>query len=222
MNETGADRAKRIASEKAKGEKASEQGTAVSDEPEKGEGFTGFTTPEEMLAGYEYGVASTSTGKRFEIEGIHPGDFSYLLHTPVLQLLIQEGVDLSSPEEVLKTVHALPPEEQLAFATQESFLQTAREIVCAGVTSMRFVMRRQKDCTGGSISIYRLTKGEIIEVYNAIMEMSIPREARERAAWFREVGNEERESPEDGQDTSDGEGLQPASIGIAVPESVES
>lgn len=213
-------RAKEIASQKGR-EQAGKTATPVA-ESEEEEEYIGLTSFADMLENYEEGFANTGSGKRFAIEAIHPGDFAYLLQTPILQLMITKGVDLSSPEEIQETVNHLTSEEHLTMMASEASLRTQREIICAGVTSMKFVMRYQRDCVDEEVSVYRLTKGETIEIYNAIMEISVPREVREKALRFRKVDEEESEQGEGDTDISEGEGLQSTAVDVAVSENGES
>lgn len=180
-----------------------------------------LVTPEQLLATYDTGFVTTSIGQ-FEIQSIHPGDFVRFIKVPVLKLMLDHGIDIVDDKAMMDGLEKMPAEEMVATVSDDSFIELAQRVACAGVISVDFRMQPQPelDTKQGQVSIQVIPAEVAVVIYNAIMELSMPQEVADQLRSFRE--KYEEEAGRGDQDSSDGEDLQPKTEPDAISEGEES
>jgi len=197
-------------------------------EPQKGQksaeptSNADLTSYDEFLAGYKTCYVKTSSGKTFEVQGLSPGDFMALIGSPLAKALIGFGLDIENPLEALQKLDSLPTDQQVDLLIGDSFQAFAREVICTGVISLKFVDKDQRDCdkSAEEISVWLLPFQDLCEVFNAIIRLTASNEEIGMVNFFREEG--EGEPAERDQNPSDSEGIPAETIGTTVSEKAES
>ncbi len=180
-----------------------------------------LVTADQLLATYETGFVKTESGV-FEIQSVHPGDFVRFIKVPVLKLMLDHGIDIVDDKAMMEGLGDMPAEEMIETVSDDSFIDLAQRVACAGVVNVDFRMQPQTelDSRRGEVSIQVIPAEVAIVLYNAIMELSMPQEVADQLRSFREKYEEEARRGD--QDSSDGENLQPETKPDTISESEES
>ena len=146
-----------------------------------------LTSYEDLVSNYETSITTTTSGKSFEIQPVTPGTYFLITGTPLMSILTEKGLDGQSAEERQKAIEALSDEEKLSFVTNDSYIEFMQRTCCAGIVSVNFVMKRQRQCNKfkKEISIDLLEGNDLFEVFSAIMEISASESAGELVETFR-------------------------------------
>ncbi|MHC4395661.1 MAG: hypothetical protein ACYS1A_08390 [Planctomycetota bacterium] len=177
-----------------------------------------LTTFDELLAEYKTGIVKTSSGKTFEIQCVSPGDFLLSVGSPLIQAISESGADLTSESEVNKVIADLSEEETFDLVANEDFIELIKQVVIRGVISVNLVDKKQNECNKRKkeISIDLLPIPDILDVYTAIMNLSVSEEDTAEVQLFRQES--EGEQSEHNTDTSDSPDLRGETIEPAVSE----
>ena len=145
-----------------------------------------LTTYDDLVSNYETSITTTTSGKSFEIQPVTPGAYFLITGTPLMSILSEKGIDIQSAEERQKAVEALSDEEKLSFITNDSYIEFMQHTCCAGIVSVNFVMKRQRQCNRfkKEVSIDLLEGNDLFEVFSAIMEISASESAGELVETF--------------------------------------
>lgn len=214
------DPAKEAAKAKAR-QHVEEHGMPERDQTGQPIGQAQLTTAAQLLAGYKTGFFTAQSGRQYEIQLVQPGDFARFIRVPVLSLMVEKGVNIADPEATQAAIKEMDEEEMIMTVEDDRFIDLARRIVCAGVINVKFRMEPQAhlDDKSGEVSIQLIPAEEAIELYNAIMELSFPKEVADEMRSFRK--ELEEKIGRGNQDSSDVAGVQPEAQPDAIPEVAE-
>ena len=145
-----------------------------------------LTTYDDLVSDYETSLTVTTSGKLFEIQPITPGTYFLITGTPLMNILSEKGLDGQSTEERQKAIEELSDEEKLEFVTNDGYIEFMQRACCAGIVSINFVMKRQRQCNKfkKEVSIDLLEGNDLFEVFSAIMEISASESAGELIETF--------------------------------------
>ena len=177
---------------------------------------TDLTTFEDMLAGYKTGIVKASSGETFEIQCVSPGDFLLSTGSPLIQAISEGGIDLTDEAGVKKVIEEFSSGEALDLVTDEDFLELAKKIVIRGIISINFVDKKQNECRKRKkeVSIDLLPMQDVLDVYTAIMNLSVSEEDTAEIQLFRQNG--EGQQGEHTSDISNQSEVQPETIETTV------
>lgn len=179
-----------------------------------------LTTHEELLSSYRTTIVKTASGRAFEIEALSPGGFLLSVGSPLIQTLTTQGLNTETADKgaVENFVAGLTLEQQIALVSEEKFLTSVKRIVCAGVISINFVEKPQGDVDTATkeVSIDLLSMQELLSLYTAIINLSLPEAEVRDVQLFRE----ESETVENGdtESASDSTDVRKETLGDSVPE----
>lgn len=174
-----------------------------------------LTSYDDLVGEYQTTFVRTSSDKVFEIESIGPGEFMMIFGSPIAQVLSDIGIDLDDPEREKKLVD-ISIEDKVDVLLSHDFQEFAENIVCAGVISINFLRRPQRECDQDKqeVSVSRLHFQEMCELFNAIIRLSVSGEEMGLIEFFRE-GSEEVSGERDSS-PSNSDSLPHTPIGVAV------
>ena len=151
-----------------------------------------LTTYEDLVGNYETSIVTTTSGKIFEIQSITPGAYFLMTGTPLMGILSEKGLDAQTAEERQKVIEELSDEEKLEFVTNDGYIEFMQRTCCAGIVSVNFVMKRQRQCNKfkKEVSIDLLEGNDLLEVFSAIMNISVSESAGELVETFQSESEE--------------------------------
>lgn len=163
----------------------------------------GLTSFEELTKDYQTNIAKTPSGYTFIIQSIVPGDFVRLIGTPIIDLLLEKDIDINTPDSVAEGIKSLSEKEQMGIVASDSFIEMAKLVICAGVISINFTVKKQDECDSAKkeVSIDRLSLADVISLYTQIMSLSMPEAQIETVRLFRT--DEQAEQEQSDKDTQD-------------------
>lgn len=181
-----------------------------------------LTSYEDMVEEYQTTFVRTSSDKVFEIESIGPGEFMLIFGSPLAQALTNIGFDPGDLEGSAKKLEEASIEQKVDVLLGHDFQDFAESIICAGVISINFVRKSQRECDKDEqeVSVSLLLFQDLCELFNAIIRLSVSREEVGLIEFFRE-GSEEISGERD-PSSRDSESLQDTPIGITVSEETRS
>lgn len=192
VNEQPADNpAKEAAKSKAK-QHVQEHGMPDRDQAGEAVSRRDLVTADQLLATYETGFVRTESGL-FEIQTVHPGDFVRFIKVPVLKLMLDHEIDIVDDKAMMDGIQNMPAKEMIETVSDDSFIELAQQVCCAGVVNVDFRMQPQTelDSKRRQVSIQVIPAEVTIVIYNAIMELSMPQEVADQLRSFREKYEEE-------------------------------
>jgi len=171
----------------------------------------GYASIEDFWTDYQQAFVEISKGT-LEIQSIDPGDFLLISDTPFVQMLLDKGVDMKDGEAINEAYNTFTDEEKY-----ESFIHNVKKCVCHGVVSVKFVNKSPSECNKDiEVSVDRLSTEDLMTVYNAIKQISVPEEVAEKATEFR---NESEGSGEAiTEDSPDSESISQVTKRSIIPE----
>lgn len=177
-----------------------------------------LTSYEDLVKEYQTTFVRTSSGKVFEIETIGPGEYMMIFGSPLAQALTNMGLDPDDPKGSALRLADVSIEQKIDVLLGHDFQDFAENIICAGVISINFVRKPQRECDEDKqeVSISRLPFQDLCELFNAVIRLSVSGEEMGLIEFFRE-GSEEVSGERDSS-SRDSESLQDTSIGVAVSE----
>ena len=112
-----------------------------------------------------------------------------------MNILTEKGIDAQSIEERQKAIEELSDEEKLEFVTNDGYIEFMQRTCCAGIVSVNFVMKRQRQCNKfkKEVSIDLLEGNDLFEVFSAIMEISASESAGDLVETFQSESEEKQE-----------------------------
>lgn len=129
-----------------------------------------FTTPAELLKDYRTGSITTTFGNTFGFETFIPGNLFIDLGSPVVRQFTDGMVQ--------------PDEEAVTSpASDRNVYEHIKNLVCNHVTSVTISQAPQHLCGANVISIDRIPRAEVLEIYRAMRDLSLL-----EAATFQESG----------------------------------
>lgn len=154
-----------------------------------------LTSYEDLVSDYETSIITTTSGKVFEIQSITPGAYFLITGAPLMNILTEKGIDAQSIEERQKAIEELSDEEKLEFVTNDGYIEFMQRTCCAGIVSVNFVMKRQRQCNKfkKEVSIDLLEGNDLFEVFSAIMEISASESAGDLVETFQSESEEKQE-----------------------------
>ena len=163
----------------------------------------GLTSYNDLIGNYTISFITTASGNTYKIQKIDPGMYMSITGSPLIQILNNADIDLTDSNAVEETIKNLSTEDKLDYVQSDEFLLFMQRIVCAGVVSLNLVCKHQDNCspTRKELSIDLLPANDLIEIYNAIMDISVPEGEREVGENFR--SDSEAEQDETDTDISD-------------------
>lgn len=149
---------------------------------------TGLTTFSEIKSKYRTAIVITPgndpeqpDGWKFMIQSIVPGNFIVALDTPVLNMLVDKGTDFSDPLDIKEKIESIPDEDKIKLVNDKSFDDMMKDVVIAGVISMKLVRKAQIFCTEeDEVSIDLIPKEDLNLLYQEIMKLSVPKELADK------------------------------------------
>jgi len=162
-----------------------------------------LTSYEDLVGNYETSIVTTTSGKTFEIQSITPGVYFLITGTPLMGILSEKGLDVQNAEERQKAIEELSDEEKLEFITNDGYIEFMQRTCCAGIVSVNFVMKRQRQCNKfkKEVSIDLLEGNDLFELFTAIMNISASESAGDLVETFQSENTTEQERHD--TDTSD-------------------
>ncbi len=148
----------------------------------------GMTTFSEIKSKYKTTIVITPGndpeqpgGWKFMIQSVVPGNFIMALETPLLNMLVDKGTDFSDSADIKEKIESIPDEEKIKLVNEKSFEDMVKDVVIAGVISMKLVRKAQMFCTEeDEVSIDLITKEDLNILYQEIMKISVPKELADK------------------------------------------
>ncbi|MBC8229240.1 hypothetical protein H8E77_06815 [bacterium] len=153
------------------------------------------TSYNDFIDNYDTSFITTNEGKTYEIQKVDPGTYMSITGSPLIASLSEQNIDMSDSDEIEQAVNNMSATEKLQYVQSDDFLLFMQKMVCAGIVSLKFVCKRQHECNKlrKELSIDLLSGNDLMELYNAVMALSLPESEREMAENFRETGKREQE-----------------------------
>lgn len=183
----------------------------------------GMTTYEDLMERYKTNIVKTPSGLTFLIQTVNPGDFLAAAGTPLLKYWIEQGVDITDDEARAKAFEQMPDEKKLDLGMDNSFRDMVRDVVCAGIYSVKFVNKPQPECDSGKeeLSVNLLPISDLVEIFKEIMALSKGEEFLPELELFRKASEDGAGEAMADTDPRPGESIQPAPQPDIVPENPE-
>lgn len=175
-------------------QKASEK-AVVKQSSQTEAGNKGLTTYEDLVSDYETSIVATTSGNSFEIQPVSPGAYFLATGTPLLDILTEKGLNEGSIEERQRAFDEMSDDEKMSLVSNDDYLEYVQRISCAGIVSINFVMKRQRDCNRvkKEVSIDLLDANDLFEIFGKIMELSASESEGELVETFRGESETEQE-----------------------------
>ena len=138
-----------------------------------------YTTPTDILEDYVTDDVVTTSGRIFKVESMLPGNLMIDIGSPVIREFTE--TEENKPD--------IPEDEKLSPQEEQALYQHIKNIVCMHTISIKFSLSPQHLCRENVVSIDRLEREEVLEIYRGIRDLSV-----KEAATFQEAGDEN--SPE--------------------------
>ena len=186
---------------------------------EKNMGKAKLTTTQELLSRFKTTIVELTTGKVFRIRVIPPGDFVTLVGTPLLSVFVELGIDMGDTEHAVEDIQSLSAEKKMALVSGNDFQSMIRKIVCRAVISINFVDALQEECNTdrNEVPISVLEPEEQMEIYIAVMDISVNINDVKDFYSFREDGTDKEVERDDGEAASDSQNIRTETVRDAVP-----
>lgn len=155
----------------------------------------GLTTYEDLVSDYETLIVTTTSEKVYEIQPISPGAYFLTTGTPLLDTLTEKGLSEGSIEDRQQAFDELSDNEKMSIVSNDDYLEYVQRVCCAGIVSVNFVMKRQRDCNRikKEVSIDLLDANDLFEIFGRVMEMSASESEGELVETFRGESETEQE-----------------------------
>ena len=160
----------------------------------------GLTTAQELLARRKTRIVQLGSGFTCEIRSINVGDFFGSVGTLLAKRMVADGIKLNDDAAITEYVtEQMTIDQHMEINNTEEAVRARQDIVIAGVRSINFTIEDGDRCPDGFVPIDLMSRAEIIELSDIIIELSVPRQDE---AMFRSG----RETSEKKQDAKDGVG----------------
>ena len=139
-----------------------------------------LTSANDLVKNYQIHITqlkthSESNPRRFEIQSVSAGDFYAEFGSPILALLAEKDVDITDKDAVDNYIqNEMTLAEKAKLGLLDENFKKMRRIICQGVISIQFSVNNQIDCEDDEVSVHLLSALEQIELFNAIIRLSVP------------------------------------------------
>ena len=140
----------------------------------------GLTSASDLVKNYQIHIVeltnhSEDNPRKFEIQSVSAGDFYAEFGTPILALLAEKDVDITDKDAVGDYINnEMSTSDRAKLGLLDENFAKMRRIICQGVVSVAFVVKNQIDCEDDEVSVNLLSALEQIELFNAIIRLSVP------------------------------------------------